>query len=820
MSKDNSNQTLLNQHTLLWSLQADDVPEADAPTFIGDQPAFRADAPSEAPTVLGLGTAGTGTDTPIQKDEILINRYRVMGILGKGGMGEVLRVFDQKFERILAMKVIHASLIQSPLIQQLFIKEAKSTGLLQHPGTVPVHDFGTLPDGRLYFTMQEIQGITLKEAIRMVHQNGTPSDWLAMETEWSIHKLLDAFERICETMAYAHKIGIMHRDIKPSNFMLGTYGEVLVMDWGIAKILPHGEELFPNANAIRPNIGSVVGTPDYIAPEQARGESEEVSARSDVFSLGAVLYEIITGKTIRPAAIDNFTDLITVPPPSLPVSDAILQQIYAQCIALNPNERFADAEELHADLSKWLDGESKRQNALILVQKAKDHHRSVLESRRTIKQLNHKIKRCKKDIEKWSPIEQKQQLWDLEDERDRLQKQADFSEMNSIEWLHSALNYAPDLSIAHRTLTRIYHAQRQHALVNLDHRQADLMLELMRYHDRGEFETYLSGTGSLTFDNFILSDWVLFKFEQKQRRLQPFEIGELTQRTTKLDIGSYMLQSKTNARYTIPFCISRDQPHIHLENTEPPELFEDECWIPRGSTLIGSPTEPGNPRRSIHVNSFIMQKYPITNRQYLAFLHSLVETEGADTALQHVPRTHGISESKTVPLYTWHEDTQKFTIEPDPQGDCWDLDWPVIMITGQDAMAYAEWYSDQTGFTWRLPTPEEWEKAARGVDERILPWGDHFEPTWASVRGHRQGRVLPSTIYEHPLDCSVYGVCGLAGNVSDFCFNPSHPNQIFTKGGAWAHHPEFIHLAIVRQFTLDYKLEVCGFRLVRTAEEN
>ena len=151
-------------------------------------------------------------------------------------MGEVLRVLDTKFERTLAMKIIHGSLITSPLILQLFIKEAKSTGLLQHPGTVPVHHFGTLPDGRLYFTMQEIQGITLKEAIQTVHRYGHPSDWGRLIEDWSIHRLLGAFERICETLAYAHDMGIMHRDIKPSNFMLGTHGEVLVMDWGIAKI--------------------------------------------------------------------------------------------------------------------------------------------------------------------------------------------------------------------------------------------------------------------------------------------------------------------------------------------------------------------------------------------------------------------------------------------------------------------------------------------------------------------------------------------------------------------------------------------------------
>ena len=183
-------------------------------------------------------------------------------------------------------------------------------------------------------------------------------------------------------------------------FMLGRYGEVLVMDWGIAKNPPHGEALFPDANTIRPNIGSVVGTPDYIAPEQARGESAEVCARSDVFSLGAVLFEILTGRTIRPSDADNFMDTIHEAPPSLPVSDEILQGIYERCTTLDPSGRFADAEALHTELSKWLDGESKRQNALLLVKSQRtpserftksSDHQTVEPQNRTVQKGNPKM---------------------------------------------------------------------------------------------------------------------------------------------------------------------------------------------------------------------------------------------------------------------------------------------------------------------------------------------------------------------------------------------------------------------------------------------
>lgn len=815
MSKKKNSTDTLAQNTLLWDLQTDTSSE---PTLIETALHNTVGAqPMESPTLVNIDhTVSMPLADLLKENEVLANRYRVLGILGKGGMGEVLRVFDEKFQRTLAMKIIHSSLIHSPLIEQLFIKEAKSTGLLQHPGTIPVHDFGTLTDGRLYFTMQEVQGITLKEAIQAVHQNGAPSDWTVVTNDWSIKRLLDAFERICETMAYAHDLGIMHRDIKPANFMLGDHGEVLVMDWGIAKILPHGETVFPDSNAIRPNVGSIVGTPEYISPEQAAGESDSVAAHSDVFSLGCVLYEIITGKTIRPKQTMDFNAINHTSCPTLPVSDTILQDIYAQCVALNPTERYPDAGTLHTNLSKWLDGESKRQNALLLVQKANEHNRHVIQSHRRIIQITSQIEKCKSTIQKWSPLEEKKHLWDLEDERDKLQQDADYAEMNCIEWLHSALNYAPDLSIAHQTLARIYHSQRQRAIINQNHRQAVLMLELMRYHDRGEFEAYLSGVGSLTFDTFLLSDWTLLKFESRHRRLESIEVGPIKQRTTTLPIGSYILRSIHNEKHQIPFCVTRNQPHVQIPDPIIPELNNNDCWIPAGPTTIGDSQEPENPRRTVFIPGFVMQEHPITNRQYLDFLHSLYEEQGFEKANVHVPRANALSESEAMRLYTWEPEIERFVIKPDPTGDIWDLDWPVIMITGTDAMAYAEWYSQNTGQSWRLPTAEEWEKAARGVDERKLPWGDYFEPTWACIRGHKEGRSLPAVIGAHPLDRSVYGIYGLAGNVQDFCIDHADPTHIITKGGSWSYHSEFIHMAIIRRFKMDYKFEVCGFRLVRS----
>jgi serine/threonine-protein kinase len=129
-------------------------------------------------------------------------------------------------------------------------------------------------------------------------------------------------------------------------------------------------------------------------------------------------------------------------------------------------------------------------------------------------------------------------------------------------------------------------------------------------------------------------------------------------------------------------------------------------------------------------------------------------------------------------------------------------------------LQYAQWYSQKTGVEWTLPTFLEWEKAARGVDGRSLPWGEYFEPTWACVRGSKEGKSLPASIFDHPLDCSPYGVFGLAGNAQDLCYSPETPDKVYIKGGAWAHHSEFINMAIHRPFTSNIRLEVCGFRLI------
>ncbi len=227
-------------------------------------------------------------------------RYQIEGEIGRGGMGMVLRARDPDLNRPLAVKVLLPSHGNQAELERRFREEAEITGQLQHPGIPPIHEIGTLPDGRPFFAMKLIKGQTLAELLRQRRQ---PSE--------DLPRLLAIFGQVCQTLAYAHSRGVIHRDLKPSNIMVGAFGEVQVMDWGLAKLLSggHAETVADSAQldstiatvrsaipewASRP--GTLLGTPAYMAPEQARGEVDQLDERCDVFGLGAILCEMLTGQ--------------------------------------------------------------------------------------------------------------------------------------------------------------------------------------------------------------------------------------------------------------------------------------------------------------------------------------------------------------------------------------------------------------------------------------------------------------------------------------------------------------------------------------------
>ncbi|MCC6575608.1 MAG: serine/threonine protein kinase [Planctomycetes bacterium] len=338
------------------------TPEGETLIDIGNLPTQAADTPP--------GGKRT-TDTSARVSAAGAARYELHEELGRGGMGVVVRAFDRDLGRDVALKISRVDRSQSHGAHLRFVSEAQVTGQLSHPNIVPVHEIGADPKGRPYFTMKLVEGKSLSKIIKALRSGDA-----AVREAWPLSRRLYIFGQLLNGMAYAHARGVIHRDLKPDNIMLGEYGEVLVMDWGLGRVIGRPEACDVAGDGQRGGVntsllqtpgsetldGSVLGTPAYMPPEQARGERDKVDQRSDIYCLGAILYELLALQP--PYTANTASELIAKAATERPQSPSKanpglfiprgIEAMCMKCLAHSQADRYQSVKELQADLDRYI----------------------------------------------------------------------------------------------------------------------------------------------------------------------------------------------------------------------------------------------------------------------------------------------------------------------------------------------------------------------------------------------------------------------------------------------------------------------------------
>jgi hypothetical protein len=316
---------------------------------------------SEENTVVATPTvdesAGPADDAEIRADRpLLAGRYRLIRLIGKGGMGEVIAARDEQVGRDVAIKRMRASAPSERALQR-FLREASIQGRLEHPAIVPVHEIGHDSDGLPFFVMKKLTGTTLGKILVVPDRREA----------FGLQRILRAFVDVCLAIELAHVRGVVHRDLKPDNILLGDYGEVYILDWGVAKIIGEDDEgefadVGSGSGEHATAAGTTIGTPGYMPPEQACG-SRDIDGRTDIYALGCVLFEILSGEPLHPRGTEGMHSAI-VGGQSRPSQRApgreIAPELDALCVAATaakPEERMQSARELGDRVQRFLDGD-------------------------------------------------------------------------------------------------------------------------------------------------------------------------------------------------------------------------------------------------------------------------------------------------------------------------------------------------------------------------------------------------------------------------------------------------------------------------------
>jgi eukaryotic-like serine/threonine-protein kinase len=777
------------------------------------------------------GTAGTllldqqspGSQAP--KDDGL--RYADPQFVGEGGMGVVVSCIDTRLGRRVALKRMRQHLQDKPELAFMLEREARVTGGLEHPNIIPVYDAGRTHEGSPFYVMKLVQEPTLADIIERLRTGHKQT-----VDEFSLGRLLRHFVQVCQAVDYAHDRAVIHCDLKPANVLLGSFGQVLVVDWGLAYL---------------PTEGTVFrgGTFGYAAPEQLE-QSTPIGPHTDVYALGSILYELLSLQPPFPdqtAYIEAGRGSVRHPGrPPRPAREIAperripeeLDEICLRALAVAPEDRFSSAGSLAAAVESFLEGtkerERRQRRADELVthadQLADNYFELVVSRPERIATLE----ALRASIAPWEPPERKSPLWDEEDAMAVTDTLTVRTMQAAAAAYEQALEEVRNHPGARRGLARLYASELNRAEERGDEHNRIYFEELVRQFDDGTIERATRGEegGSLSVEcQNGEAEVHIARVEEQSRRLVPMAtkvLGKTPLRDLLLTQGSYSISLHVPGlpAVRIPLSIKADtQTRIFADIGALEGHPLGEVLVPGGTALLGGDDSSGRGRetREVFVPSFFIQELPVSFREYLAFLRHAYQGLGK-AALQLSPR-HG----QAPPFWSWNGE-DFVCAEMRQWGDDVEelLELPVFGVDQRCAEAYAEWWSMQTNREYRLPTEDQWEKAARGTDGRRFPWGNHFDASFCCMRESKPGTPRPSPRGRFEADTSPFGVRDTAGSIADWTLpvresgRPSL-NQVVARGGAWCDWRVDCVLTARRPYRTSERTARVGFRLVRPGPE-
>ncbi len=805
-----------------------------------------ADATAGGSSSLELGHVKKVLSVKLEKPDI---HYTSIAALGKGSFGLVHSADDTLLGREVAIKSLKKHFQEEEEIVDRFLKEARGTAQLEHPNIMPVHEMGVTEELGVYFTMKKIVGEDLKEILDKLQAN------LAFyEKTYPLSFLLEVFLSVCNGVAFAHSKGVIHRDLKPANIMIGEFGEVLILDWGLVKQLGEDEGSGSKVKLRMDEFddgsqtldGAVSGTPNYMSPEQAEGRTADIDFQSDIYSLGAILYHILTHrppfertqlrKLLENVKTGNFeSPCKRCPELKIPRE---LEAICLKAMSLYPVSRYRTVERFSQDIRNYIGHfDVTAYKAPRWVRWWKTCKRNPIKSsvaaaalavlllafgaQRAMLYGSYRYNRNQAEVFRGSAAENIQAAMEeyngvqeiCRTAHSRSESTEETAARKRLDDLVREVNR--ELNLARSYYENVPEPFQQTALVragliDIVRQWIDFSLARKAYAEAVgrliDVERRIEHWGGslhpesaaflVDVQKRVIGDGVLELVEPSGVvEVEIFSVDEHNPRFTRGDLvarsrtfpkridpirrGSYIMDVVLESGSKIPYPIYIDHgEHKKIKLEIPSAIPEGMAFVPEGAFFYGGVESRFYRQHRIALKGFFIKQYEVTFSEYIEFWKTL----------------EGGAKQKYVGRIQFNESERKFHVAWDASGHLLDerlsLAMPVVGITREAAVAYCNWLSEQRGAAIRLPTAEEWEKAARGVDGRRYVWGNGLNERLTLSKKNAHGKkkypfLAPPGSFKLT-DQSIYVVYDLAGNVREMTSTllPGSDTLYQIKGGS------------------------------------